>query len=132
MNKSILALALLASASSFAIMAPHGKYLALSCHSLDKKPEMKLDIYGNTQTKETQIVITAEGYAPQTYKNVKVVASSKIGGPVLYSARSMGGQITLSYTPTSAAVKGERLATLASSAYGRTTKTELACSQPMY
>jgi hypothetical protein len=140
MKKIVMAIAALASVSSFAtsiqptIMAPSGPFVALSCISVTSKPNknFSLSVMKNTRSREISMVLNSKGSEPVVYKYVTESTSRAIGGGTLYTAAVMGGMITLSYNGTTSPTPKGRPATLVSQVYGTATKTKMLCSVPNY
>ncbi len=132
MKSILLAIVMLASVSSFGIMAPKGEYLVLACKSNQEGRDFSLNVVMNTKNKAIKMVVVAEGQEDRVYTNVKQEVSSRVGGPTTYSAKVPAGYIYLEYNATTAPSRGGRKALLVSAVYGKATQTQMLCSRVMY
>jgi hypothetical protein len=122
-----------ASSSSFAIRAPEGDFIFLSCSSVSKTKAFQLLLLDNAKTDVMKFEIVDGSGDKRTYKPVSVKVSERVGGPTTYSAPATGGNISLVYNATTAPGRdGMRKATLVASSMGIVTKTELRCSRVNY
>ena len=132
MKSMLLAIVMLASVSSFGLMAPKGEYTALSCRSNHTNRDFYLTVVKNKKNNTIKMVLVAEGQENRVYPNVKEEVSPRVGGSTRYSALAPGGHIFLEYSPTSSPRSGGRAAILVSTALGRSTTTQMLCARPMY
>ena len=132
MKKIVIATALLVSSASFAIMAPTGKYIALSCVTSQSRVPFTVQVIKDTRNKKIQMVLEAKGQAPIVYPNVTETVVSRPGAPVTYDAPATAGHVQLSVNFTTAPNPKGRPATFSSAAYGRSTKTPMLCNRVMY
>lgn len=132
MKSILLAIVMLASVSSFGVMAPKGEYIALACKSNHEGRDFSLSVVKNTKNKSIKMVLVAEGYEDRVYPNVKEEVSQRVGGPIRYSAAAPGGHVYLEYNATTAPKRGGRAATLVSTALGISTATHMLCSRVAY
>ena len=132
MKKIVFAAALVISSASFAIMAPTGEYIALSCVTTEARVPFTVQVIKDTRNKNVKLVLEAKGQAPKVYPNATETVVSRPGAPVTYDAPATAGHVQLSVNFTTAPNPKGRPGVFSSAAYGRSTKSNMLCNRVMY
>ena len=130
MRHLVLASACLISVSAFAMRAPKGEYIALSCSSIGAKTDFRVRLMDHAKTGEMKIVVVREDCSKKVYQPVRREIGR--GGSVTYSAPATGGRLALITDSTVNPRSGVANATLVASTIERVTKTELSCLPVKY
>ncbi len=132
MKMILLSIVLLTATSSFAIMAPTGEYVEMTCVSVEKNRAFTVNLMRVAKNDDLKMVLNAKGQAPRTYVNVNEQVSDRIGAPVTYSARVPGGMVKLEVNFTTSPSPKGRKGFFVSQVYGKATKTQLLCNTINY
>lgn len=132
MKTLVIAAALMLSSASFAIMAPVGEYVDLSCVTTEVSVPWTVQVIKDTRNKKIKLVLEAKGQAPIVYSNAKETVVSRPGAPVTYDAPATAGHVQLSVNFTTTPNPKGRPGVFSSSAYGRSTQTKMLCNRVAY
>ncbi len=132
MKFALLSIVLFAATSSFAIMAPTEEYIEMTCVSVEKNREFTVNLIRIARNDDLKMVLTAKGQPPKTYPNVSEEVSQRVGGPVSYNAVAPGGRVRLEVNFTTSPSSQGRKGLFLSQAFGKVSKTRLACKTINY